>query len=138
MELSYGHVRRTEILGTLGPLELKVLETLCARGEASSREVMGALETEYAYTSISTTLDRLFRKGIVKRRKEDRTFLYAANLTPEDLFRQRWIEILQSLFATPSRDLIIANLLDFIADCDAALLDELERKIQEKRNTGST
>lgn len=132
-EYPYSSPRRTEIFGTLGPLELTILEVLCAKEEASSREVMEAIGAGYAYTSISTTLDRLVKKGIARRRRESRAFVYAANLTPEDLFRRRCLEMLRTLIATSAPDLVISQMVNSIAGYDPALLDELERKVQERR-----
>jgi predicted transcriptional regulator len=44
--------------------------------EVSVRDVAGALP-EYAYTTVATILDRLVRKGMLKRRMDGRTIRFA-------------------------------------------------------------
>jgi predicted transcriptional regulator len=54
----------------LGELEAEILGTVVRLGKASAREVMKEVSSRrLAYTTISTVLDRLYRKGMVKRTK---------------------------------------------------------------------
>ncbi|MFG1530414.1 MAG: BlaI/MecI/CopY family transcriptional regulator [Thermoplasmata archaeon] len=58
---------------SLGELESEVLHSLAALGEAPAREIRRSLEgegTRVAYTTVATILSRLFRKGLVRRRRE--------------------------------------------------------------------
>jgi predicted transcriptional regulator len=57
----------------LGELESEVLQTLTQLGEAPAREVRQQLEgngNRVAYTTVATILGRLFRKGLIHRRRE--------------------------------------------------------------------
>lgn len=60
----------TKPLEIIGELESDVLEVLKAKGQATAAEVMDALKQnrEIAYTTVSTTLDRLFKKRLVERK----------------------------------------------------------------------
>jgi predicted transcriptional regulator len=53
----------------IGELEAEVLRVLKGLGKASAGELTVEIqrEREVAYTTISTTLDRLFKKGLVSR-----------------------------------------------------------------------
>ena len=53
----------------LGDLEAAVIGTVVRLGKASARQVTANLEPSrgLAYTTVSTTLDRLHRKGILSR-----------------------------------------------------------------------
>src|SRR3989441_3399136 len=53
----------------LGELEAAVIGTVIRLGKASARQVAEDLEPSrgLAYTTISTTLDRLFKKGMLAR-----------------------------------------------------------------------
>lgn len=57
------------------------MEQLWSGGEASVREVMDALNRhaskERAYTTYMTTMARLHRKGLLRRRREGKTDHYA-------------------------------------------------------------
>ena len=63
---------RSPVVQPLGPLEVTVMEILWARGEANVRDVVDRLHRPLAYTTIMTTLDRLYKKGLLARRKSDR------------------------------------------------------------------
>ena len=52
----------------LGELEADILGAVQKLGKASAREVMEELSARHlAYTTISTVLDRLYQKGMLKR-----------------------------------------------------------------------
>ena len=118
-----------------GPLEITVLEILWANGESNVHYVVQRLGRPLAYTTVMTTLDRLYKKGLLERRKEERAFLYAPRFTKAEWERKRAGDMLAAFFAgpKPSGDLLISCLVDVVGQQDAALLDELERRIRDKR-----
>jgi predicted transcriptional regulator len=119
----------------MGHLEITVMGIVWAHGESSVHDVVAKLPRSLAYTTVMTTLDRLFKKGLLDRRKSDRAFLYAPRLTRAEWERKRAGDFLAEFLAgpQPSGDLLISCLVDAVSDQDAALLDELERKIRMKR-----
>src|SRR6185312_10459220 len=54
----------------LGFLERELMEHVWKLNEASVSDVHEALAGRLAYTTIMTTLDRLYKKGILHRRKQ--------------------------------------------------------------------
>ena len=60
----------TKQLEIIGELESDVLEVLKAKGQATAADIMDVLQEnrEIAYTTVSTTLDRLFKKRLVERK----------------------------------------------------------------------
>jgi predicted transcriptional regulator len=119
----------------IGPLEITVMEILWETGESSVHDVVQRVGRPLAYTTVMTTLDRLYKKGLLNRRKDDRAFLYAPRSTKAEWERKRTGDILATFFAgpRPSGDLLISCLVDVVGQHDAALLDELERRIRDKR-----
>src|SRR5690348_5683725 len=71
----------------LGKLEREVLEETWRIGEVSVRDIHRAFEERVAYTTLMTTLDRLFKKNLLARRKDGRAFLYSALVSREDFER---------------------------------------------------
>jgi|SRR5215467_10697696 len=120
---------------TLGPLELDLMRILWSRGESNVREVVGRLDRVLAYTTVMTTLDRLYKKGFLDRRMANRAFVYSPRFSQEEWERQR----AESDFARwltgprPSRELLFSSFLDVVGNHDLKLLDELEKKIRRKR-----
>jgi predicted transcriptional regulator len=123
------------IEGRLGSLEREVLAIVWNRGETSVREACEQLSCAVAYTTVMTTMDRLFRKGLLARRKEGRAFVYRATATKTELEGAVMNEIVHTLFRRGDNEPlpILSSLVDAVSDCDRALLDELERLIREKR-----
>ncbi len=119
----------------LGNLERMIIEVLWSIGDANVHEVARKLDRPRAYTTVMTTLDRLFKKGLLLRRKSDRAFRYSPKFTRQEWERKRagdWFA--KFLSGSPdSGDLLLSSLVDAVGEQDGALLDELERKIAAKR-----
>lgn len=97
------------------------------------REVRLALGRDLAYTTVMTTLDRLFKKGLLERTPEGRAFRYAARGTREAFSASLVRGLLARLFrkgATPTP--LLASLVDAVGEHDRDLLPELERLVREK------
>jgi len=118
-----------------GRLENAVMDIVWERGESSVHDVSGRLDRPLAYTTVMTTLDRLYKKGLLDRRKVERAFLYSPRLSRREWEQQRAGDLVSNLLASRehSSDLLISCLVDAVSQQDRALLDELERRIQEKR-----
>jgi predicted transcriptional regulator len=119
----------------LGPLEMQVMEVVWAGGQCSVRDVVDKLSSKLAYTTVMTTLDRLFKKGLLDREKSERAFLYSPLLSSQEWERRRAGDLVAGFLAgpEPSRDLLLSSLVDAVGQHDADLLDELEEKIRKKR-----
>src|SRR5690349_19728440 len=124
----------------LGPLEILVMETLWRHGEANVRDVAERIERPLAYTTVMTTLDRLYKKGLLDRRKEQRAFYYAPRQSRAEWEQKRAGDLVAGFLssAEPARDLLISCLVEAVGQHDETLLDELERKIQLRRKELST
>jgi predicted transcriptional regulator len=119
----------------LGHLELRVMEVLWVHGESNVHDVVQRLGRPLAYTTVMTTLDRLFKKDLLVRRKWERAFLYAPRWTRREWEQKRAGDFVAGFLAAPqaSGDLLISSLVDAVGKYDTALLDELEKKIRTKR-----
>src|SRR5215467_2403014 len=71
----------------LGKLERQVMEETWRLGEVSVRDIHRAFNEQIAYTTLMTTLDRLFKKNLLERRKDGRAFLYKAEVSRDDFDR---------------------------------------------------
>jgi predicted transcriptional regulator len=118
----------------LGPLEVAVMEIVWEHGESVVRDVVDRLGRPLAYTTVMTTLDRLYKKGLLERRKIERAFLYSARLSRAQWGQKRAGEFVAGLMAgrDTGRDLLISCLVEAVGH-DEQLLDELEKKIRQRR-----
>jgi predicted transcriptional regulator len=111
------------------------MEALWSDGEGNVREVGARLGRPLAYTTVMTTLDRLYKKGLLDRRKQDRAFVYAPRYSRIEWQQKRAGEFLAGYLSGPdtARDLLISCLVEAAGEQDSALLDELAQKIRRKR-----
>jgi predicted transcriptional regulator len=134
--LFWGFKSSLEMLeDSLGPLERDVMAIVWARGEVSVRDACARLGANVAYTTVMTTMDRLFKKRLLARRKVGRAFVYRAAATREELEGAVATELMQSLVHGHRGEPLplLSSLVDAVSERDRALLDELERLIREKR-----
>jgi predicted transcriptional regulator len=128
---------RDPLSAALGPLEREVIDVLWRDGPLNVRDVQGRLARPAAYTTVMTTLDRLFKKGFAERVRQGRAFVYSASQTREQVEAAVAAGLLTGLLpeeraaARP----VLSNLVDVVAERDAALLDDLEALVREKRRT---
>lgn len=86
-------------VAVLGELEQAVMDILWRRGQPLPvRDVQGLLaeDRELAYTTVMTVLDRLSKKGVVRRELEGRAWLYRPATTRADLFAEEIVTLLNS------------------------------------------
>ena len=71
----------------LGPFEQQLLQELWSHGSATVRELLEDGKIHQAYTTVMTTVDRLYKKGLLDRVAEGRAFRYTPRHSPEELQR---------------------------------------------------
>ena len=119
----------------LGGLERRVMQAIWRRGEQSVREVHEDFAGELAYTTLMTTLDRLFRKGLLARRKQGRAYVYSAQLTPGELRQGAARGLLSHLLGQDRESArpVLCSIVESVSERDRELLDELEALVRAKR-----
>lgn len=118
----------------LGPLETRLLELLWARACATTvRDLQGACPG-LAYNTIMTTLDRLYRKQLLLRRRDGRAFAYEPRCTRDELLSELVSgQVSEMLGASQRSSVILSTLVRAVCETDAALLDQLDALVQAER-----
>jgi predicted transcriptional regulator len=118
----------------LGPLEERLLNALWQRGSATVRDLVEDTCSDLAYTTVMTTLDRLFKKNLLEREAEGRAFRYRPRMSREELQRERAGEAFrQWLQASPVSSMPLSYLVEIVTEHDARLLDDLRQAVEAKR-----
>jgi predicted transcriptional regulator len=118
----------------LGPLETRLLELLWARARAATVRDLHRACPGLAYTTIMTTLDRLYRKRLLLRHREGRAFAYEPRCTRDELFSELVSGHVTDLLGASQRSsVILSTLVRAVCDTDAALLDQLDALVQAER-----
>ena len=120
-----------------GRLETRVLEALWARGGwACVRE----LQPDFpgvAYTTLMTTLDRLYRKGTLSRVKHGRAFYYQPATSRDEMLTRLAGTTIAGLLPGERSAVrpILSQFVDTVGRHDRALLDELEALVRERKKS---
>src|SRR6266498_3538186 len=119
----------------LGKLERAVLNEIWRREEVSVREVYLAFGESVAYTTVMTTLDRLFKKNLLTRRKDKRAFVSLPAVSQDEFEQGIWEDVIDGLLDHGGDQVepVLACIVDAVSERDRELLDEHDRLIKEKR-----
>ncbi len=117
----------------LGDLQLRILEILWARGEASVADVHTVLkpERDLAYTTVATMLRKMESRELVSHREEGRAFLYQAKVQAEEVNRSAGDHFVGRLFEGSLAD-AVSHLLT-TREVSRTELDQLEEMIREAK-----
>jgi len=120
----------------LGTLEAQVMEAVWdAEDEVCVDDVRRTLEAqgkESAYTTIMTTMSRLYDKGLLGRRMEGRAYYYYPALTRRELGRsvtRRVIDALLGSFAEPA----MSYFVEALGEEDPERLETLAQMIEQRK-----
>ena len=120
----------------LGALESELMERIWARGETSVRDLHEEIASRLAYTTVMTTLDRLYKKGLLQRRALGRAFYYTAKVSKQEYNQQLTQHLLGiAVEESGSKQALLSCFVDYVSDSDRQLLDELDGLIQAKKRS---
>jgi predicted transcriptional regulator len=112
-----------------GALEGEVLAALWAADQPlNPAEVQARMAADLAYTTVMTTLARLYEKGALKREKVGRAFAYTPLLDRPGLAAARMRELLE---AGEDREAVLARFVGALSVEEEELLAELLRETRE-------
>jgi predicted transcriptional regulator len=118
----------------LGPLELKVLEVLWQRNRTTTVRNVQPSFPRLAYTTLMTTLDRLYRKGVLRRFRLGRAFGYEPRCSRAELLGKMVSGRVAELLAEcADSTMLLSTLVAAVGHRDAELLDELEALVRAER-----
>jgi predicted transcriptional regulator len=118
----------------LGPFEQQLLQKLWSHGSATVRELLADGTISQAYTTVMTTVDRLYKKGLLDRVAEGRAFRYTPRHTAEELQRVTALESIRQLLGSGDASALpLSYLVEALSTQDAQLLDELQLLVELKR-----
>lgn len=124
-----------KVVLTLGPLEQSALEYIWENDRTSVIDLHRKIGSKsgISVNTIGSTLERLYRKNLLKREKVSHAFQYEAAITREDFLARQLSETIGGLREL-SQSGLLASFVDLIADTDdEETLGELEKLIAEKR-----
>ena len=120
----------------LGELELRLMDVLWQASPLTVRGVMAHLgRPALAYTTIMTTLDRLYKKGLLARTKDGHAFAYQPAMDRGE-YQRRVVAAAVTPLLAQGPGPVLAAFVD-VAGADDANLAQLERLIAAHRKRSS-
>ena len=112
------------------------MEVLWAReGAATARDVSRALagERDLAHTTVMTVLDRLAKKGFLKRERDGRAWRYSPVAS-----RERYVTelMLGALDETGDRDAALVHFVQSVSEDEAAVIRDALAKLTSDKDGG--
>ena len=122
----------------LGELEKLVLKYFWQIDAADAKQVHAYFEKQRGGTlnTIQSTLDRLFKKGLLTRNKEGHAFHYRAAKKRKDFIGQLIKDVTQD-FTLADEDSVLTAFVSLSSELNEAQLDKLDKLIQDYRAKGS-
>jgi predicted transcriptional regulator len=121
---------------SLFDLEAEIMEVVWDRGweQFAVSQVHQILEEqrEIAYTTVMTTVSRLFKKELLTRHKQGRRYLYQPAMSRARFIEDMTREVLSSL-PPVGQQAAMALLVERVAEADDQELDRLEALIRQRR-----
>ena len=116
---------------TLTPQELEIMKVVWQKGEATVRDVYEDLleRRKIAYTTVMTMLNVLETKGHLRKRQDDRAFVYKPTKPEATVVRSMVREFVDRLFDGAAEPLVVHLLKD--RHFTRKELEELARHIDE-------
>lgn len=121
---------------SLFDLEAEIMEIVWSQGweSFSVHDVHHVLETrrEVAYTTVMTTVSRLFKKELLTRRKQSRRYIYVPVMTRAEFIDTMTRDVLNSL-PPVGQEAAMEMLVERVAHGNIKELDHLEALIRQAR-----
>lgn len=116
---------------TLTPQELEIMKVVWQKGEATVRDVYEVLRErrKVAYTTVMTMMKVLEGKGHLKRREEDRAYVYKPTRPESAVVRSMVREFVDRLFDGAAQPLLVHLVKD--RRLSRKELEDLARQIEE-------
>jgi predicted transcriptional regulator len=116
---------------TLTPQELEIMKVVWQKGEATVRDVYEDLleRRKIAYTTVMTMLNVLETKGHLRKRQDDRAFVYRPTKPEATVVRSMVREFVDRLFDGAAEPLVVHLLKD--RHFTRKELEDLARHIEE-------
>ena len=118
----------------LGSLESELIECIWTRGEVSVRDLHADFSSRLAYTTVMTTLDRLYKKGLLNRRKVGKAYYYVSRLTRDEYHESLTHHLLAIIWENgkSSHD-VLSSFVDVVGGTDEEMLNQLDQLVKAKR-----
>lgn len=118
----------------LGELEKQVMLYIWSAGEADVKQASAVIAKQRgcSLNTVQSTMERLFKKGLLAREKKGHAYVYRAKVAREELIAQL-IHNVTDDFIDDGEHSLVAAFSSVSSQLNEADLDELEQLIETQR-----
>lgn len=120
--------------GSLGPLQRQVLNFIWDNEGCTVRQCLEGISAEnrkeYAYTTIQTIFDVLYRKKLVARRRRKNAYHYSAKQSRAGMMAERLKDLFKRFTSSPQP--VASSLVDALEHSDPSELDSLVEELKSR------
>ena len=113
-----------------GKLETEVMKIIWERKDCSPKEVLDELDNKFALTTVSTILERLFTKGLLKKSKVDGRVRYTSKISQE-LYSQKLVKQFMGKMVSSFGDLAVTYFAKGVDHLPKEKKEEITKLLKE-------
>lgn len=114
-----------------GELETAIMDVVWVAHPISVRDMLEKLDRGCAYTTVMTVMQRLFDKGMLKRKLVDNAYQYEPAI-PKAQFVQQTVRKTVDQLCDGFGDVALAHFVDALDGVDVKRLEKLRRKLSPR------
>ena len=120
-----------------GELEAKIMEVIWSLEKASVQDVIDHLSGNQHYKTVMTVMNRLVMKGILRRHRDGKAYLYEATESRDTMLSNVVDRMMRGLLVD-FRELTLAQIVETMDEVDPKALEKLEALINRRRQETHT
>ncbi len=124
-------------MSAIGELESEILSVLKEKGSATAGDVLNVLKDrrEVAYTTVSTTLDRLYKKNLVGRKamRGPGGTKYLFSISGDDRLKNRIIESTLDRLTSAFGDTAYSAIYKHLQNLPPSEFERLKKQVERAR-----
>tara|TARA_R110000772_G_scaffold110801_2_gene214441 strand:+ start:2434 stop:2841 length:408 start_codon:yes stop_codon:yes gene_type:complete len=119
----------------LGDFELETLEYLWREGGGNAKDIHAVLGLTRGNTlnTVQSTLDRLYKKGLLERTKQGHSYHYQSLHSRTEVLARKFNDLAKELSGGELKS-VFAGFIEFTSRLDHSKLDELEVLIADYKS----
>ncbi|MDP2789856.1 MAG: BlaI/MecI/CopY family transcriptional regulator [bacterium] len=114
-----------------GELETAIMDVVWSTNPISVRDVLERLDRGGAYTTVMTVMQRLFDKGLLKRKLVDNAYQYEPAI-PKEQFVEQTVRKTVDQLVNGFGNVALAHFVDALDDVDDKRLEKLRRRLSPR------
>jgi len=119
----------------LGPLQQEIMEVIWRLNGGDVRRVLGELnrkrKSPLAYTTVMTVMTQLYHKGLLRRRKVGRGYLYRPASDKRGFIVERISDLISSIVGR-YKEPVASNILDALEEVNPKELSNLAEELKKR------